>query len=86
MSAIGKYLSDTAAEKIRQAIDEAGGNEVFFIGYTEEDLIVHDVAVAARGHKTAVPVITQTSRASGSSPMQGRSGIRLTSSTTSPPR
>lgn len=59
MSSVAKYLSAQAAEKIRSAIDEAGGNEVFFIGYTEEDLIVHDVAVAARGHKTAVPVITQ---------------------------
>ena len=59
MIPVSRYLSPEAAAKIRQAIDEAGGNEVFFIGYTEEDLIVHDVAVAARGHKTAVPVIQQ---------------------------
>ncbi|HOT96534.1 MAG TPA: helicase C-terminal domain-containing protein [bacterium] len=59
MSAIGAYLSEAVRERIRATIDEAGGNEAFFIGYTEEDLIVHDVAVAARGHKTAVPVITQ---------------------------
>ena len=54
-----KYLSDQVIVKIRTAIEEAKGNEVFFIGFTEEDLIVHDVAVAARGHKTAAPAILQ---------------------------
>ncbi len=57
-----KYLSPEAAEKIRAEIKASHGNEVFFVGYTEEDLVVHDVEVVARGHKTAVPAIMEKAR------------------------
>lgn len=57
MLKIGNYLSESAREKIKTAIKEADNNEVFVIGFTEEDLIVHDVVVAARGHKSAVPAV-----------------------------
>ncbi len=57
MSQLEKYLSAAAVDSIRQAIDEAHGNEVFFIGFTEEDLVCHQASVAARGHRTAVPAI-----------------------------
>lgn len=57
MSHIEKYLSADVIDVIRHAIDEAHGNEVFFVGYTEEDLVCHQASVAARGHRTAVPAI-----------------------------
>ena len=56
---LAKYLSAEVAEKIRLEIESAKGNEVFFIGYTEEDLIVHEVDVVARGHKGAVPAVME---------------------------
>ncbi|NIA28402.1 MAG: DEAD/DEAH box helicase [Actinobacteria bacterium] len=57
MNKIQKYLSTKVAEKIRREIREAHGNEVFFVGYTEEDLVVHEIDVAARGDKSAVPAV-----------------------------
>ncbi len=59
---IEKYISPEAIETMRQAIAEAGGNEVFFVGYTEEDLIVHKVDAVARGNESAVPAILKIAR------------------------
>ena len=42
---------------MQEAINQAKNNEVFFVGYTEEDLIVHDVDVIARGNKMSVPAV-----------------------------
>lgn len=41
---------------------ETGGNEVFFVGYTEEDLIVHKIDVIARGNESAVPAVLKIAR------------------------
>ena len=57
MDKVLKYFSPQVIEKIGAEIEGANGNEVFFVGYTEEDLIVYDIKVVARGHKTAVPAI-----------------------------
>ena len=57
MNKIQKYLSVKVTEKIRREISEAHGNEVFFVGYMEEDLVVHEIDVAARGDRTAVPAV-----------------------------
>jgi len=57
-----KYLSLPVIEKIRAEIRRAKDNEVFFVGYTEEDLLVHDVEAAARGHKTAAPAVLEKAR------------------------
>mgnify|MGYP000851707380 CR=1 FL=1 len=59
---VNKYLSAAVVDIIRAEIDAATGNEVFFIGYTEEDLIVKDVEVVARGHKSAVPAVLEKAR------------------------
>ena len=59
MSRVDKYISLRAAEKIRRAIQEAGGNEVYFVGYTDKDLRVVDVDVLARGNAFEVPAILQ---------------------------
>ena len=59
---IHKYIAPEAIRTIRDAIQEADGNEVFFVGYTEEDLVVHKVDVVARGHETAVPAVLKLAR------------------------
>jgi len=45
---------------MRTAIREAGGNEVFFLGRTDEYLKICAVEVLARGSESAVPAILQT--------------------------
>ncbi len=60
MARVDQYISTRAAEKIRRAIREAGGNEVYFIGYTDKDLRVADVDVLARGNAYEVPAVFQT--------------------------
>ncbi|MBM4318739.1 MAG: helicase, partial [Deltaproteobacteria bacterium] len=49
-----RYLAAPAREAIRQAIGEAEGNEVFFIGRPGESGVVEAVRVAARGTRRAV--------------------------------
>jgi ATP-dependent DNA helicase DinG len=51
------YIAPDAAEGMRHAIEQADGNEVFFLGYIEEDFLVHDIEVVSRGHQTAVPAV-----------------------------
>jgi ATP-dependent DNA helicase DinG len=48
--------------RMRQAILEAGGNEVFFLGRTDAELRVVEVEVLARGTEQAVPAILHTCR------------------------
>ncbi|MBN2410346.1 DEAD/DEAH box helicase family protein [candidate division KSB1 bacterium] len=62
MSKVDKYLSIEVIESIQQAVLETGGNEVFFVGYTEEDLIVHKIDVIARGNESAVPAVLKIAR------------------------
>jgi ATP-dependent DNA helicase DinG len=50
-----KRIAASAADTIRQAIEEAGGREVFFAGSLDGAGIVEDVRVVARGHEGAVP-------------------------------
>ncbi|HOX84973.1 MAG TPA: helicase C-terminal domain-containing protein [bacterium] len=59
MAKMNRYIAPQAAKKIQLEIAAAGGNEVFFVGYTEEDLIVHDVQAVARGNESAVPAVLQ---------------------------
>ncbi|MDZ7336025.1 MAG: DEAD/DEAH box helicase [candidate division KSB1 bacterium] len=54
---IENYISPEAIEFIRTAIQEAGGNEVFFVGKTNDLLVVEQVMVIARGNEFAVPVV-----------------------------
>lgn len=50
-------FSQDVMEKMREAIEEAHGNEVFFRGIPDENRIVTEVEVIARGNKGAVPAI-----------------------------
>lgn len=57
-----KYLSPQTRQVMRQTIEEAHGNEVFFIGYVDKNLQVHTVDVVARGHQQAVPAVTDVAQ------------------------
>lgn len=57
-----KTFSPAAIESMRTAIAEADGNEVFFLGHTDDKLRVTEVDVLARGSAEAVPAILQLCR------------------------
>lgn len=52
-----RRLAAEAIEAIRQAIAEAGGNEVFLVGVVGDGGLVETVTVGARGSDEAVPVL-----------------------------
>lgn len=54
---IENYISPDAIEFIRSMIEDADGNEVFFVGKTNDLLVVEEVSVIARGNDFAVPVV-----------------------------
>ncbi len=56
---IDRYLTGRARVAISEAIEEAGHNEVFFVGRPGPAGIVDEVEVHCRGHKTAVPALKQ---------------------------
>ena len=57
LSHVGRYLTPSAQIDITEAIAEAGGNEVFFLGRRDAQGLVDEVEVHCRGHKTAVPAL-----------------------------
>jgi len=61
-AAIDTYLSDSARADLAAAIDEAEGNEVFFVGRCRADHRVDEVEVYCRGHRSAVPALRQVGR------------------------
>jgi ATP-dependent DNA helicase DinG len=50
-------ITQEACEKIKREIELAHGNEVFFRGLTDENMMVYDVEVIARGNEKSVPAI-----------------------------
>ena len=54
---IEEKISAEAVNIMKKEIAMASGNEVFFRGFINEDNIVHDVQVLARGNKYSVPAI-----------------------------
>lgn len=59
---IENYFTPEAAKFIREAITEAYGNEVFFVGKVDETSLVCDVKVLARGNRQAVPAILDSAK------------------------
>ncbi|MDH4007669.1 MAG: DEAD/DEAH box helicase family protein [Desulfuromonadales bacterium] len=57
-----EFLSQPVQEQLRQEIQDADGNEVFCIGHTDDDQVVIDLEVLARGNRDAVPAILQSCR------------------------
>ncbi len=62
MSAISRYLSPEAAQSAAEAIQDADGNEVFMVGYLNDDLVVESVEVFGRGNEVAAPALLQVAR------------------------
>ena len=54
---MNRYFSETALLQMREAISEAGGNEVFFLGHADQARIVYEVEPLARGNRDAVAAI-----------------------------
>lgn len=52
-----RYFSEQAVLQMRTAIAEAGGNEVFFLGRTDEAKLVVEAEPLARGNRDAVAAI-----------------------------
>jgi ATP-dependent DNA helicase DinG len=52
-----RYFSEKAVLQMRTAIADADGNEVFFLGRTDEAKLVIEVEPLARGNQDAVPAI-----------------------------
>ncbi|MDH3997751.1 MAG: DEAD/DEAH box helicase family protein [Desulfuromonadales bacterium] len=53
------FLSQDTESTLRQAIQESGGNEVFCLGHTDDNQLVTELEVLARGNQQAVPAILQ---------------------------
>ncbi|MDZ7371449.1 MAG: DEAD/DEAH box helicase [candidate division KSB1 bacterium] len=62
MKNISAYIAKDVCLRMAEEIRAAGGNEVFFLGYLDDDLIVHDVVPTARGNEAAVPAVMQAAR------------------------
>ncbi len=54
---IEQYISAEACEKMRSAIADAGGNEVFFVGRPNDKGCIHQVKVVCRGGPRSVLVL-----------------------------
>ena len=59
MSEIKEYITEAAVSVMRNAISDADGREVFFIGHTDENSMVTEVDVIARGTRGAVAAVTR---------------------------
>ncbi len=55
-------FSEKAREQIAEAIKESSGNEVFFVGFPDENGIIDGVRVAARGNDYSVPAIVHSAK------------------------
>ena len=59
---VDRYLTGRARQELAEAIEQAEGNEVFFLGLVDEHGLVDEVTVHCRGHKSAVPALKQVGR------------------------
>lgn len=57
-----KKLKSYVCKEYADAITESGGNEVFAIGFCNEDGIVDKIKICANGHRSAVPVTNEIYR------------------------
>ena len=61
-ASIEERFTTTAANVLRAAIADAGGNEVFFLATVDDEAVVTSVRVLARGNRHAVPALLQVPR------------------------
>ncbi len=58
----GEFIVPETISAIRDAIEKAGGNEIFLIGRLNDEYLVMDVDVYAMGNKHAVPAIVKDAK------------------------
>ncbi len=58
-SRVEDYLASSVIEQIKEAIQDAENNEVFFVGKTNDENIVEKIMVVARGNEFAVPLVRE---------------------------
>lgn len=58
-SRVEDYLTSSVIEQIKEAIQDAENNEVFFVGKTNDENIVEKIMVVARGNEFAVPLVRE---------------------------
>ena len=54
------FFSENVKSTIQSAIEEASGNEVFFVGSFSESLVIEEVSVVARGNDYSVPAVIES--------------------------
>ncbi|MGB3365705.1 MAG: JAB domain-containing protein, partial [Thermodesulfobacteriota bacterium] len=54
------FFSENVKSTIKSAIEEASGNEVFFVGSFSRDQVIEDVKVVARGNDYSVPAVIES--------------------------
>jgi ATP-dependent DNA helicase DinG len=59
MPGIHQLIADQAIRVVRTTIDEAKGNEVFFLANTDERGVIQEITPLARGNDSAVPALMQ---------------------------
>ncbi|NIR49967.1 DEAD/DEAH box helicase family protein [candidate division KSB1 bacterium] len=59
---LDKYFSESAILQMQAHIQEADGNEVFLVGYLDDQRLVENVEVFARGNETSAPALMQVAR------------------------
>lgn len=62
MAAINKYISEAAQADIRDHIEQADGNEVFLVGMLDQEKVVQQVQLYARGNAFSAPALLQVAR------------------------
>ncbi|MEA4882055.1 MAG: helicase C-terminal domain-containing protein [Clostridia bacterium] len=60
VGAVANYITSDAVEKLRRAIEEAGGAEVFAVGRCDRDFVVVEISILAVGNMNAAPVVDPT--------------------------
>src|SRR5436309_11237807 len=59
MAALEQRIDPSSRESMRQTIQEARGNEVFFLAKLDEKRMAGEIIPLARGHDSAVPALMQ---------------------------
>ena len=54
------FFSESVKSTIKSAIEEASGNEVFFVGSFSRNKVIEDVKVIARGNDYSVPAVIES--------------------------
>ena len=57
-----EFIMPDAISSIRDAVEKAGGNEVFLVGRLNDEHLISDVEVYAMGNRRAVPAMVKEAK------------------------